>query len=190
MPETEVILVDPQDREIGRMEKVAAHAGKGILHRAFSVFVVRSDSAILLQRRAAGKMLWPLFWANSCCSHPAPGETVADAARRRLREELRIDVASCDPLYAFEYHASFGDVGSEHELCHVVRAQCDADPNPDPAEVAETAWLNRAEIIRRLEGRPGDFSPWFKLEWAHLLANFPDFDRPLAPVPTERTDGC
>ena len=85
-----VILVDAHDIQIGVCDKRDAHLGTGRLHRAFSVHLIDSAGRHLIQRRAAGKMLWPGFWSNACCSHPAPGETVPDAASRRLREELGI----------------------------------------------------------------------------------------------------
>src|SRR3954468_11389591 len=83
----EVVLVDADDREIGRAEKMAAHRS-GALHRAFSVFVFDGDGRVLLQRRARGKYHSGGLWSNTCCGHPLPGEDVAAGGRRRLREEM------------------------------------------------------------------------------------------------------
>jgi isopentenyl-diphosphate delta-isomerase len=175
----EVVLVDARDVEIGVCDKRVAHRGEGQLHRAFSVHLIDSAGRHLLQRRAAGKMLWPGFWSNACCSHPAPGETIVDAASRRLREELGI-LASCRFLYSFEYHARYGSVGAEHELCHVLVAQSDAQAIPAIEEVSELQWLTRAEISARLAAPDAPFTPWFRMEWHHLLAEHPEFDTPTA----------
>ena len=78
MAEDLVILVDEQDRELGAMEKLAAHERGGTRHRAFSVFIVDPQGRWLLQRRAAGKYHFPGLWTNACCSHPRPGEATAD----------------------------------------------------------------------------------------------------------------
>lgn len=164
-----VILVDAHDRQIGVCDKRDAHLGEGQLHRAFSVH--------LIQRRAAGKMLWPGFWSNACCSHPAPGETVLDAACRRLREELGV-CASCRFLYSFEYHARFGVIGAEHELCHVLVAQSDTVVSPAVEEVSEVQWLSRAEVSAQLSDPAAHFTPWFRMQWRHLLAQHPTFDTP------------
>ena len=87
-----LILVDQDDNTVGFLDKAACHDGKGVLHRAFSVFLLNSQGEILLQRRSLGKRLWGGFWSNSCCSHPRRGESVADAAKRRCQEELGIKV--------------------------------------------------------------------------------------------------
>ncbi len=172
-----VVLVDAQDVPIGVCDKRVAHLGEGQLHRAFSVHLIDSRGRHLLQRRAAGKMLWPGFWSNACCSHPAPGETIMDAASRRLREELGVS-ASCRFLYSFEYHARFGSIGAEHELCHVLVAQSDAVVSPATEEVSETMWQTRAEISVQLSESPAQFTPWFQMEWRHLLSEHPSFDTP------------
>lgn len=172
-----VVLVDTHDVQVGVCEKLAAHQGTGKLHRAFSVHLIHSDGRHLLQRRAAGKMLWPGFWSNACCSHPAPGETITDAASRRLREELGIS-ASCHFLYSFEYHARFGSIGAEHEFCHVLVAQSDAVVTPTAEEISEIKWWTRAEISSRLAESPGQFTPWFRMEWHRLLSEYPSFDSP------------
>ena len=174
---SDVVLVDAQDVQIGVCDKRVAHLGAGQLHRAFSVHLIDSCGRHLLQRRAADKMLWPGFWSNACCSHPAPGETIMDAASRRLREELGIS-ASCLFLYSFEYHARFGSIGAEHELCHVLVAQSDAVVSPATAEVSEIKWQTRAEISVQLSDPQAHFTPWFRMEWRHLLTEFPSFDTP------------
>lgn len=173
----DVVLVDAQDVQIGVCDKRVAHLGEGQLHRAFSVHLIDSAGRHLIQRRAAGKMLWPGFWSNACCSHPAPGEAIVDAASRRLREELGI-AATCRFLYSFEYHARFGSIGAEHEFCHVLVAQSDDVATPAPEEVSELQWLTRAEISARLSESQAPFTPWFRMEWRHLLLEHPSFDTP------------
>ena len=98
----DLILVDPQDQVQGHLNKAACHLGEGLLHRAFSVFLFNAEGELLLQQRSEQKKLWPLYWANSCCSHPRRGETVeerrapphprgaqrADAAALRLQVHL------------------------------------------------------------------------------------------------------
>ena len=90
-PTEELILVDELDREIGQGAKSECHAGNGILHRAFSVFIFNSRNELLLQRRSAEKPLWPNYWSNTCCSHPRVGESMGEAVNRRLAQELGIE---------------------------------------------------------------------------------------------------
>src|SRR5689334_7965348 len=108
-----VVLVDERDREVGTMPKLAAHA-EGALHRAFSVFVLNAAGELLLQRRAAAKYHCGGLWTNSCCGHPRPGEPVADAARRRLREEMGFDCELAS-VGSFVYRAEVGGGLVEHE---------------------------------------------------------------------------
>jgi len=171
----DVVLVDSHDVQIGVCDKRNAHLGAGQLHRAFSVHLIDGLGRHLLQRRAAGKMLWSGYWSNACCSHPAPGETIQDAASRRLREELGVR-AACRALYSFEYHACFGSIGAEHELCHVLVARSDAEAFPDPDEISDTQWLMRDEISVRLAESQMQFTPWFRLQWRRLLSEHPSFD--------------
>jgi len=88
-----LILVDEADRRVGHLDKEKCHRGHGILHRAFSLLIVNGAGELLLQQRAPGKSLWPMFWSNSCCSHPRRSETMEVAIRRRLREELGLHCA-------------------------------------------------------------------------------------------------
>src|SRR5690625_7361293 len=114
----ELILVDENDRIVGTMSKADCHDGDGVLHRAFSVFLFDADGRLLIQQRVAEKRLWPLYWANSCCSHPRAGEETAEAVPRRLDEELGVS-ADVEYDYKYQYRARIGPQGSENELCWV-----------------------------------------------------------------------
>ena len=82
-----LILVDDADRELGYLSKAECHRGRGVLHRAFSLLIFNDAGELLLQQRSAAKRLWPLYWSNSCCSHPRRAETMEAATHRRLQEE-------------------------------------------------------------------------------------------------------
>ncbi|MCU1493876.1 MAG: putative isopentenyldiphosphate isomerase [Acidimicrobiaceae bacterium] len=153
-----VMLVDAGGTVLAEADKLAAHEAPGSLHLAFSVFLYRSDGRLLLQRRAAQKYHFPLYWANACCSHPEPGEPVVASAERRLREELGID-CRLTAVGTFVYRAVCPTSGLvEHELDHVLLGRTDREPVPAPSEVAATCWVLPEDIAA---GRPaGDHAPW------------------------------
>ena len=133
--EEPLILVDESDREIGHLSKGECHDGEGVLHRAFSLFIFNSAGELLLQQRSAEKRLWPMFWSNSCCSHPRRGESMDVATRRRLEQELGM-AADFHHLFTFQYQAPYLDLGSEHEICWVYVGLCDDPPRPNSTEIS------------------------------------------------------
>src|ERR1700749_414396 len=114
----ELILVDEADREVGHLSKARCHDGQGVLHRAFSLLIFNDAGELLLQQRASGKRLWPLYWSNSCCSHPRRAESMETAIHRRLHEELGLR-CPLQFLFKFQYQAQWDDTGAENELCSV-----------------------------------------------------------------------
>lgn len=168
-----LILVDSNDKEIGTISKAAAHDGKGVLHRAFSIFIFNSRGELLLQQRAGEKRLWPLYWSNTCCSHPRAGEDMPTATVRRLEQELGMK-AELKYLFKFEYQATFGPQGSEHELCSVYVGKSDATPQSHPMEIAGLKWLAVEDVTRELASDPkGErYTPWFKMEWQRLISEY------------------
>jgi len=176
-PTESLILVDDEDREIGFCSKAECHAGEGLLHRAFSVFLFNSDGKLLLQQRSKQKPLWPLYWANSCCSHPRKSESVEDAGRRRVWEELSLE-CDLDFLYKFRYQARFGDLGSEHELCHVFAGYTKSDGDNNlavhPEEIADWRYIDPDELTREIAADGDKFTPWLKLEWQRIQKDFLD----------------
>lgn len=163
----QLILVDDSDNEIGFDSKGRCHDGDGILHRAFSVFVFNSEGALLMQQRSASKRLWPLYWSNTCCSHPRRGESMELATGRRLMQELGF---KCDLefLYKFQYQATFENLGAENELCSVYIGRSDATVVPNIHEVADCRWLAPEQVDQQLLESPDRFTPWFKMEWAAI----------------------
>ena len=164
----DVVLVDADDREIGRAEKLEAHRS-GALHRAFSAFVFADEGRVLLQRRARTKYHSGGLWSNTCCGHPLPGEEISTAARRRLREEMGIDVA-LTPIARFTYRAELDGGLVEHEIDHVLVGSWSGSPAPDPAEVGEWGWIAPADLDRELRDDPGRFTAWLPLAWRELAA--------------------
>jgi isopentenyl-diphosphate delta-isomerase len=162
-----LILVDQHDNEIGFLDKAGAHRGSGRLHRAFSLFVFDDAGRLLLQKRAAGKRLWPNHWSNTCCSHPRRGEDMATAIHRRLDEELRLRCA-LSFQFKFEYHAQYDDDGAEHELCWVYAGRCNDRPDFNHSEIAEVRYVAPASLDHEIAVAPDTFTPWFRLEWARL----------------------
>jgi len=162
-----LILVDSHDNVLGYKPKAEAHYGEGVLHRAFSIFLFDGDGNVWLQQRAPGKQLWGGFWANSCCSHPRRGETVDEAASRRLFEELGVN-AELTFLYRFEYHAQFGDIGAEHELCSVYVARTNAQLSVNPNEISACQAVSPATLDAELADNPDAYTPWLKLEWPRI----------------------
>jgi isopentenyl-diphosphate delta-isomerase len=164
-----LILVNEEDEEVGHALKWDCHQGDGQLHRAFSIFVFNRRGELLLQQRSDQKLLWPLIWSNSCCSHPRRGETMEEATARRLREELGFETA-LEYRFKFTYHARWRDVGSERELCYVYLGRHDGDAVVNPNEIAAWRWISAAELEREIAETPDAVSPWMKLEWARLRA--------------------
>jgi isopentenyl-diphosphate delta-isomerase len=164
----ELILVDADDNEIGFGSKAECHDGSGILHRAFSVFLFNPAGELLLQKRAASKRLWPGYWSNSCCSHPRRGESMQTATERRLEDELNVGAAALEYVYKFAYQADFGDLGAEHELCHVYLGRIDGLPTANEHEIEALRFVSGEALQAEFETSPSSFTPWFKLEWRAL----------------------
>ncbi len=160
-----MILVNEHDDPIGTAEKMEAHRS-GALHRAFSVFVFHPDGRLLMQRRADAKYHSAGLWSNSACGHPRPGEETGAAARRRLREELGLDLA-LEEAFAFTYRVQLGELW-EHEFDHVFVARSDAVPAPDAGEVSAWEWMDVDEVMRRMESEPEMFTEWFPIAMREL----------------------
>jgi isopentenyl-diphosphate delta-isomerase len=164
----ELILVDEADRSLGLMSKARCHEGRGLLHRAFSLLIFNESGELLIQQRAASKRLWPMYWSNSCCSHPRGDETLETATTRRLLEELGIR-CPLHFLYKFQYQAQFDATGAENELCSVYAGRCREPVRANPTEIRDWRWIGPEALNREMAAQGGrTFTPWFLLEWARI----------------------
>lgn len=172
----QVVLVDGEDRAIGTAPKLDAHR-RGDRHRALSVVVRDPDGRLLLQKRHIGKYHSGGLWTNTCCSHPRPGEPVAAAAERRLREEMGF-ACPLRPLVTVAYRAEVGNGLIEHEIVHVFAGVFAGPVRPDPAEADGFAWIDPESLAREVAATPDRFSVWFRLyvaeHWPALTRGHPE----------------
>lgn len=168
MTEQNVILVNEKDEALGTAEKMEVHR-LGLLHRAFSVFIFDGKGRMLLQQRAAQKYHGGLLWTNACCSHPYPGEAVADAANRRLGEELGF-ITELKKIFHFTYKVGVENGLTEHEYDHVFTGIYDGAIHPSKAEVADYCYQDMEEINRALNEHPAKFTSWFRLAFPKVEA--------------------
>ncbi len=166
-----VILVDESDNQIGTERKMAAHKNGGKLHRAFSIFVFNSRGELLLQQRAKQKYHAPLMWANTCCSHPRPGESILEAAHRRLKEELGFD-CPLEEKFSFTYREPVGNGLTEWEFDHVIFGHYDGPVIPNQDEVESVKWITLDELKRELTADPEKYAPWLRICIDRVIREF------------------
>jgi isopentenyl-diphosphate Delta-isomerase len=159
-----VILVDTYDQVIGTEEKLKAHE-LGLLHRAISVFVYNSKGEMLLQKRANNKYHSGGLWTNSCCSHPMPGESTEDAARRRLKEEMGMRISDLNFVFSFLYKAELNNKLIEHELDHVFFGISDELPLLNIEEASDFKYVKVEKVLEEIKAYPDHYTFWFK----HIL---------------------
>lgn len=181
-----VVLVDNDGNAQGTADKATVHSNITPLHLAFSCYLFDRDRRFLLTRRAQGKQSFPGVWTNSCCGHPAPGEGMREAVRRRVQQELGL--TSVSPLVlvlpGFRYRAEMNGI-VENELCPVYMGVTDTSLNWDPAEVGEAIWTDWTKFCGRVRAKQFRVSPWCSLQVAELAGLGPD---PLGWPPAADTD--
>lgn len=168
--EEQVILVNERDEKIGLMPKLEAHQ-KGILHRAFSVFIINDNKELMLQQRAMNKYHSPGLWTNTCCSHQRDGETSVEAGKRRLEEEMGFNTLLKE-TGSIIYKAPFDNGLTEHELDHILIGNFNGIPEINQAEVSSWKWMTLEQIQKDIQINPDDYTAWFKIIIDKFHQNF------------------
>ncbi len=153
-----IALVDLDDRIIGYETKAEVHR-KGLLHRAFSVFIV-DEGKMLIQMRNPDKYHSGGLWSNACCSHQRKGEQLEESVHRRMEEELGFDCA-LEEKFDFVYRTQFREDLIEYEFDHVFVGHYRGDVRVDPQEASEIRWIALGELKEQLMNTPEMFSSWF-----------------------------
>lgn len=160
-----VVLLDEGHQPIGTADKQRVHGDNTPLHLAFSCYLFDDSDRLLVTRRALAKRAWPGVWTNSCCGHPGPEEDSADAVRRRVRQELGIEIDQPRlVLPEFRYRATAPDGVVENEFCPVYVARGVGALQPDPAEVVEWRWVDWERFVWLADATPWGISPWAALQ--------------------------
>jgi isopentenyl-diphosphate delta-isomerase len=157
----EVILVNENDSVVGYMEKMEAHR-LGLLHRAFSVFVFNAKGELMLQKRAKSKYHSGGLWTNTCCSHPRSNETVVEAAKRRMQEEMGF-VCEVEEKFSFVYKAKLDNELTEHEYDYVLFGNYNEAPKLNPEEAESYRFMSIEEVKKQITEHPQNYTEWFKI---------------------------
>lgn len=169
MVKDSIILVNENDEVVGSMPKMEVHK-RGLLHRAFSVFVFNSKGEMLLQQRAVSKYHSGGLWTNACCSHPAPGENTREAAERRLEEEMGF-VIPLKEIFEFTYKTAFGNGLTEYEYDHVLIGEYNGQLQPNNEEVQDYCFLSIEAIKISIRQHPEMYTSWFLIAFP-MLENY------------------
>lgn len=159
--EERVVLVNENNEQIGTMPKLEAHE-KGVLHRAFSVFIFNDKNELMLQQRAASKYHSPLLWTNTCCSHQREGESNIEAGTRRLSEEMGF-VTELKDVISFIYKAPFDNGLTEHEYDHVLVGFYNGKPILNKDEVENYKCMSIEAVKADIDKHPEIYTEWFKI---------------------------
>lgn len=171
----QVVLLDEHGQAVGVTDKATVHHRATPLHLAFSCYVINPSGEFLLTRRAVSKKTWPGVWTNSCCGHPAPGESLTIAVTRRLRDELDMTPATVELILpAFQYQAVMADGVTENEMCPVVRVIHDGPVHPNPVEVDSYRWIAWSKFTDAVASGALTVSPWRARQVAQLRDLGPD----------------
>lgn len=170
----ELILVDIDDRAIGSGEKAYVHE-RGLLHRAFSVFIVDKGS-MLIQKRNPSKYHSGGLWTNACCSHPRKGEALQQAVHRRMLEELGFD---CDvrEIFSFMYRTAFSEKLFEYEYDHVFLGKYDGPVHFNRTEASEVMWIRLEALKAELVQHPERYTSWFLIAAHRVIQAVEEMDR-------------
>lgn len=164
---TSLALVNTKDEIVSFAPKEKIHK-QGILHRAFSVYVFNNKGQLLIHQRSKLKSLWPLYWSNSCCSHPYKNEDYIKAGERRLKEELGF-TCSLRIIDRFHYRSRYKNIGWEDELCTILVGEYDGKVKPNPKEVADWKWADIKWLQKEIKENPDKYTPWFKIGLKRVL---------------------
>ena len=166
MSKEKVILVDENDTQVGLMPKLEAHQ-KGLLHRAFSIFIFNSNHQLLLQKRAISKYHSGGLWTNTCCSHPREGEETINAANRRLIEEMGIKT-NLRKVFDFIYKAELDNELTENEFDHVFYGLYNEDPIINTKEADDFKWIDMETLNNDITANGQNYTVWFKIAFDYF----------------------
>lgn len=155
-------IVDEDGNILGQVTRGHAHDRSKILHPVVHLHVFNSRGELYLQHRPAWKDIQPDKWDTAVGGHIDLGESVGDALKREVREELGITEFTPESLghYVFESNR-------EKELVYVHRCIYDGPISPSKNELSGGRFWSPEEISSNI-GK-GIFTPNFESEYLKVL---------------------
>lgn len=161
MNDEKIITVDSNDVALGSMGKLLVHQ-EGILHRAFSIFIMNDDGKIMLQKRAITKYHSGGLWTNTCCGHPREDEEIDTATHRRLKEEMGFD-CNLREIFVFKYQVALDNNLQENEIDHVFIGDYQENPVLNKDEADDWKWMSVEEIETDIKSNSDAYTFWLKI---------------------------
>jgi isopentenyldiphosphate isomerase len=151
-------IVDEMGNILGAMSRAHAHDGSKILHPVVHLHVFNSKGELYLQHRPEWKDIQPDKWDTACGGHVDLGESVQQALRREVAEELGITDFQPESLGHYVYESD-----REKELVYVHRCIYDGEIHPSEEELEGGRFFSTDEIKQNI-GK-GVFTPNFENEY-------------------------
>lgn len=155
-------LVNEAGETIGKATRKECHSGSKLLHPVVHLHIFNDAGDLYLQKRSMAKDIQPGKWDTAVGGHVDLGETVEEALRREVREELGITdfIPQLITRYIFESEI-------EKELVNSFRTIYNGTITPDPSELDGGRFWTATEIKDNL-GK-NIFTPNFEKEYQRLF---------------------
>lgn len=155
-------LVNEEGKTIGKATRKECHSGSKMLHPVVHLHIFNDNGDLYLQKRSMRKDIQPGKWDTAVGGHIDYGESVEEALRREVREELGVTDFSPIMITSYIFESAI-----EKELVNTFRTVYNGPFNPDPEELDGGRFWAINEILESI-GK-GIFTPNFENEFQSIV---------------------
>lgn len=158
----QLVVVNKKDKVIGIESRKVCHLGRGLLHRAVTIFIFDEKGNLLITRRSKQKLLWSNIWEASCSTHVYKNENYEQAGIRRLPQELGFS-CELESAFIFKYQKLYKNVGSENEICTLLIGRYNGKVDFNQKEISDYKWISLNKLWKDIERCSQKYAPWLKI---------------------------